>query len=80
MKDPGINPSFEIDIRKLLNPTSIIAVNQSINTLTSGEVLKVNAGNHNTVTALINFCKKSGNTLLEQIYRNDGITLFIQKN
>lgn len=79
MKTAAIEHSFEINIRKLLNPTSVIAVGQSINTLTTGGILKVSACNKNTVIALVSFCKNSGNTLLEKIYVNDEITLFIKK-
>ena len=80
MKKTTITPSFEIDIRNLLSPTTIIAVNQSINTLTAGEVLKVNAASNNTASSLLEFCKRRGHTLLKKIHQNDCITLFIVKS
>jgi len=80
MKSANIAHSFEINICNLLKPTSVNAVFQSINTLPSGDVLKVSACNKNTVMELIRFCKKSGNTLLRKIYVDDEVTLFIKKN
>ena len=80
MKTTIINPSFEIDISDLIKPTSVIAVIQSINTLTSGEILKVITCNPNTVTAVISFCKNSGNTLLQKKDDNDEVILFIEKS
>ncbi len=80
MKTAAITHSFEVDISKLLKPTSVIAVVQYINTLTSGDILKVTACNKNTVMAVISFCKKSGNTILQKDYLDDEIILFIKKN
>jgi len=80
MKIATINPSFEIDISDVIKPTSVIAVVQSINTLTSGQVLKVITCNQNTVMAVLSFCKNSGNTLLQKKNSNNEITLFIEKN
>jgi len=80
MKNNNLNPSFEIDISNLPNPTTLIAVNQSINTLLPGAILKVNACNKNTIMELIHFCKISGNTLLDKITNNDEVILFIMKN
>ena len=80
MKTATIKHSFEVDISDLLNPTSVIAVVQSFNTLTSGDILKVTACNQNTILAVISFCKNSGNNILEKIDYNGEITLFIQKN
>ena len=79
MKMTSINPSFEIDISDLIKPTSVIAVVQSINTLTSGDVLKVITCNQKTVIAILSFCKISGNTLLQKKNSNDETTLFIEK-
>jgi TusA-related sulfurtransferase len=61
-------------------PTSAIAVSQSINTLTHGDVLKVSSCNKNNVAALIHFCINRGNTLLDRKTINDEITLFFKKN
>ncbi len=80
MKTAAINPSFEVDISNLMNPTSVIAVVQSINTLTSGEILKVITCNQNTVMAVLSFCKNSGNTILQRDSIDDEVTLFIEKN
>jgi TusA-related sulfurtransferase len=80
MEMAKINPSFEIDISGLIKPTSVIAVVQSINTLTSGDVLKVITCNKNTVMSILSFCKNSGNTLLQKNNNNNEITLFIEKN
>ena len=80
MKHASASHAFEIDTSKLQNPTTTIAVFQSINTLGSGDILKVSACSKNTVIALIDFCKHSGNTLLQKIYINGVATLFIRKN
>jgi TusA-related sulfurtransferase len=80
MKSTALNPSFEVDISNLLTPTSVNAVFQSINTLTSGQVLKVTACSQNTVVAVVSFCKNSGNTLLQKDNIDNEITLFIKKN
>ena len=80
MKKITINHSFEINISHLLKPTTVIAVFQYINTLTPGDILKVSACNQKTLIALVSFCKKSGNTLMQTIDINDGITVFIKKN
>jgi TusA-related sulfurtransferase len=79
MKTAAINPSFEIDISDLMNPTSIIAVLQSINTLTAGDILKVVTCNQNTVMAVISYCKSSGNTLMQKDNIDDETTIFIKK-
>lgn len=80
MKTATINPSFEVDISSLVNPTSVIAVIQYINTLAKGEILKVTACNKNTIIAVISFCKNSGNVLLQKETAEDAVTLFIKKN
>ena len=80
MKTATITHSFEVNISNLLKPTSVIAVVQYINTLTSGDILKVTACNQNTAMAVISFCKNSGNTLLQKDYLDDEVILFIKKN
>ena len=80
MKTASINHSFEINIKNVVNPTAAIAVGQSINTLTSGEILKVKDCNKKTFKALKNFCKQSGNTLLQKTKVNNEVTLFIKKS
>ena len=79
MKTAAINHSFEVDISNLMNPTSIIAVLQSINTLTTGDILKVITCNQNTVMAVISYCKTSGNTLLQKNNIDNETTIFIKK-
>ena len=80
MKTTALNTAFEVNVSQVLTPTSIIAVIQSINTLATGEVLKVTACSKNTVIAVISFCKNSGNTLLQKSDDNNEATLFIKKN
>lgn len=79
MKPAAILPSFEVNLNNMMTPTSVIAVFQSINTLTKGEVLKVRACNHHSIMAVISYCKDSGNTLLGKENHNDEVTLFIKK-
>lgn len=76
----SLNHSFEINLCNTLMPTSAIAVSQSINTLTHGDVLKVSSCNKNSVEALIRFCNDRGNTLLDKKYNNDEVTLFFKRN
>ncbi len=76
----SLHHSFEINICDTLMPTSAIAVSQSINTLTQGDVLKVSSCNKNNVAALIRFCNNRGNTLLDKKHIDDVVTLFFKKS
>jgi len=79
MKSNNIAHAFEINLGDRLIPTAVIAVFQSMNTLPSGDVLKVSTCNKNAAMELILFCKKSGNTLLLKKHVDDVVTLFIKK-
>lgn len=80
MKPTRKTYSFEINICNIQMPTAAIAVFQLINTLTSGDILKVSACSKNTASALIRFCKNNDNTLLQKQFYDDEVTLFFKKN
>ena len=51
-----------------------------IKTLLSGDVLRVNACSHDTVSLLFEYCSRVGHTLLQHVEVDDDITLYIEKH
>jgi len=80
MKTNTVEPKFEINIANLSRPTPKIAVTQSMNTLLSGDILKVSACSNEIARMLIVFCQQAGYSLLLKLKINNLNTLFIRKN
>ena len=72
--------AFEINVCQLKRSMPVVAVGQSLNTLLSGDILRINACSHDTVSLLFEYCSRVGHTLLRHIEIDDDITLYIEKN
>lgn len=60
-----LNADLEIDARGLNCPLPILRTKKGINTLDSGQVVKVIATDPGSVKDLEVFCKQTGNEMLE---------------
>jgi TusA-related sulfurtransferase len=80
MYTQSIIHAFEIDVCSLKRSMPIIAVGQSLNTLLSGDVLRINACSQSTAALLSNYCSNTGHTLLQHIEIDDDVTLYVRKN
>ena len=80
MYTQSIIHAFEIDVCNLNRSMPIIAVGQSLNTLLSGDVLRINACSQTTAKLLSTFCANTGHTLLQHVEIDDDVTLYVRKN
>jgi tRNA 2-thiouridine synthesizing protein A len=60
-----LNADLEVDARGLNCPLPILRAKKGINTLNSGQVLKIVATDPGSVKDLEAFCKQTGNEMLE---------------
>jgi len=80
MNTQSIINASEITVCNSIKPVPLIAIGQSMNTLFSGDVLRVNVCSKKTAKSLIEYCSIIGHTLLEDIEIDDEVTLYIRKN
>jgi len=80
MQTQSIIHAFEIDVCNLNRSMPIIAVGQSLNTLLSGDVLRINACSRNTAELLSAYCANTGHTLLQHVEIDDDVTMYVRKN
>lgn len=69
----------ELDARGLNCPLPILRTKKAINSLTSGQILKVIATDPGSVRDMEAFCKQTGNTLISTSETNGEYTFMIQK-
>jgi tRNA 2-thiouridine synthesizing protein A len=69
----------ELDARGLNCPLPILRAKKSINTLSSGQVLRITATDPGSVKDFEAFCKQTGNTLLSSSEANGAFVFDIQK-
>lgn len=72
--------SQELDARGLNCPLPILRAKKSINSLDSGQVLRILATDPGSVKDFEAFCKQTGNTLLSSGESNGAFVFDIQKN
>jgi tRNA 2-thiouridine synthesizing protein A len=74
-----LNADLEVDARGLNCPLPILRAKKGINTLSSGQVLKIVATDPGSVKDLEAFCKQTGNEMLESTQRNGEFHFNIRK-
>ena len=80
MNTESIIHAFEINVCNLTRSMPMIAVGQSLNTLISGDVLRINACSQNSANLLSDYCTNVGHTLLQHVEIDNDVTLYIRKN
>jgi tRNA 2-thiouridine synthesizing protein A len=65
-----LNVDLEVDARGLNCPLPILRAKKGINTLNSGQILKIIATDPGSVKDLEAFCKQTGNEMLESSQQN----------
>ena len=79
MSTKSINYAFEINVCNLKRSMPIVAVGQSLNTLISGDVLRINTCSQKAANMLSDYCSNVGHTLLQHVEIDDDVTLYIKK-
>ncbi|MGD8672701.1 MAG: sulfurtransferase TusA family protein [Thiogranum sp.] len=74
-----LNIDLEIDARGLNCPLPILRTRKGINTLASGQVVKIIATDPGSVKDLEAFCKQTGNEMLESSQQNGEYHFNIRK-
>jgi len=74
-----LNADLEVDARGLNCPLPILRAKKGINTLNSGQVLKILATDPGSVKDLEAFCKQTGNEMLESSQQNGEYHFNIRK-
>jgi tRNA 2-thiouridine synthesizing protein A len=74
-----LNADLEVDARGLNCPLPILRAKKGINTLDSGQVLKIVATDPGSVKDLEAFCKQTGNEMLESSQQNGEYHFNIRK-
>jgi len=74
-----LNIDLEIDARGLNCPLPILRTRKVINTLASGQVVKIIATDPGSVKDLEAFCKQTGNEMLESSQQNGEYHFNIRK-
>ncbi|MGW8310920.1 MAG: sulfurtransferase TusA family protein [Thiogranum sp.] len=74
-----LNIDLEIDARGLNCPLPILRTRKGINTLVSGQVVKIIATDPGSVKDLEAFCKQTGNEMLESSQQNGEYHFNIRK-
>jgi TusA-related sulfurtransferase len=80
MNTESIVYAFEINACNLKRSMPVVAVGQSLNTLLSGDVLRINACSLDTVSLLSEYCYNVGHALLQHVESDDDVTLYIRKH
>jgi len=80
MHTQSIIHAFEVDVCNLERSMPIIAVGQSLNTLLSGDVLRINTCSQGTAALLSSYCNNTGHTLLQYVEIDNDVTLYVRKN
>ena len=80
MNTESIIYAFEINVCSLTRSMPMVAVGQSLNTLISGDVLRINACSQKAANLLSDYCTNVGHTLLQHVEIDDDVTLYIRKN
>ncbi|MBE9564671.1 MAG: sulfurtransferase TusA family protein [Proteobacteria bacterium] len=80
MNTESIIYAFEINVCHLKRSMPMVAVGQSLNTLITGDVLRINACNQKATRILSDYCSNVGHTLLQHVEIGENITLYIRKN
>lgn len=70
---------LELDARGLNCPLPILRAKKSINTLTSGQVLRITATDPGSVKDFEAFCKQTGNELLSSSQEDGAFVFDIRK-
>ena len=71
--------THEIDLRVFSWPLPVNKVSKYMETLNSGNVLKVSARGKSTLQALAVLCSKTGDQLVEYINNDNELTFYIRK-
>ena len=80
MNTQSIIHAFEINVRNLNRSMPIVAVGQSLNTLMTGDILRINECSQRTAELLSAYCSNTGHTLLQHIETGNDATLYVKKN
>lgn len=80
MNTKAIIHAFEINVCNLNRSMPLIAVGQSLNTLLSGDVLRINACSPYVANLLSDYCSNVGHKLLQHVEIGDDVTIYIQKS
>ena len=84
MTDSNASPSpaafdLEVDARGLSCPLPILKAKKALNTMASGQVLRVLATDRHSTPDFQAFAKQTGNQLLEQSQQDEVFTFFMQR-
>jgi len=80
MNTQSIVNAFEINVCNLNQSMPIVAIGQSLNTLSSGDVLRINACSQSTAALLSTYCANTGHTLLQHVEIDNDVTMYLRKN
>ena len=72
--------AFEVNVCNLKRSMPMVAVGQSLNTLLSGDVLRINTCSRKAASMLSDYCYCAGHTLLQHVEIDNDVTLYIRKN
>ena len=80
MNAEAIVYAFEINVCNLQRSMPMIAVGQSLNTLMSGDVLRINSCSSKAVDLLTDYCTNVGHTILQLVEIDNDVTLYVRKH
>lgn len=80
MNTESIIYAFEINVCHLKRSMPVVAVGQSLNTLITGDVLKINTCSREAANTLSDYFSNVGHTLLQHVEIDEDVTLYIRKN
>lgn len=80
MNTDSIMYAFEINIHNLKRSMPVVAVGQSLNTLLTGDVLKINACSRKATEVLTEYFSNVGHTLVRQVVIKNDVTLYVRKS
>jgi len=71
--------THEIDVRTFACPLPIIKVSKSLQTLNTGNVLKISAYGNSTLKDMAALCARTGDQMIEHIKNDSELTFYIRK-
>ena len=80
MNTQSIIHAFEINVCNLNQSMPIVAIGQSLNTLSPGDVLRIDACSKSTAALLSAYCTNTGHTLLQHVEIDNDVTMYVRKN
>ncbi|NOR42627.1 MAG: hypothetical protein GQ572_04760 [Gammaproteobacteria bacterium] len=80
MNTESIIYAYGVNVCDLKRSMPMVAVGQSLNTLLSGDVLRINTCSQKAASMLSDYCSSVGHTLLQHVEIDNDVTLYVRKN